>query len=51
MALDGTMFSKSGVISGGSLHLRSKARRWEERDMIKLKEKKDQLTAELRVRA
>ncbi|XP_041927826.1 structural maintenance of chromosomes protein 1B isoform X1 [Alosa sapidissima] len=48
VALDGTMFSKSGVISGGSLALRSKARRWEERDMNKLKEKKDQLTAELR---
>uniref|UniRef100_A0A4W5RZR6 Structural maintenance of chromosomes 1B n=1 Tax=Hucho hucho TaxID=62062 RepID=A0A4W5RZR6_9TELE len=48
VALDGTMFSKSGVISGGSSHLRSKARRWDEKDMIKLKELKEQLTAELR---
>ncbi|KAI4881270.1 hypothetical protein NFI96_033789, partial [Prochilodus magdalenae] len=48
IALDGTMFSKSGVISGGSVHLRSKARRWEEKEMIGLKERKEQLTAELR---
>uniref|UniRef100_A0AAZ3P9H7 SMC hinge domain-containing protein n=1 Tax=Oncorhynchus tshawytscha TaxID=74940 RepID=A0AAZ3P9H7_ONCTS len=48
VALDGTMFSKSGVISGGSSHLRSKARRWDEKDMTKLKELKEQLTAELR---
>ncbi len=49
MALDGTLFRKSGVISGGSLDLRSKARRWEEKDMNKLKEEKDQLSSELRV--
>ncbi|XP_072519346.1 structural maintenance of chromosomes protein 1B [Salminus brasiliensis] len=48
VALDGTMFSKSGVISGGSLHLRSKARRWEEKEMSGLKERKEQLSAELR---
>uniref|UniRef100_A0A672Q8R1 Structural maintenance of chromosomes protein 1B-like n=1 Tax=Sinocyclocheilus grahami TaxID=75366 RepID=A0A672Q8R1_SINGR len=48
VALDGTLFRKSGVISGGSLDLRSKARRWEEKDMNKLKEEKDQLSSELR---
>ncbi|XP_026884598.2 structural maintenance of chromosomes protein 1B isoform X3 [Electrophorus electricus] len=48
VALDGTMFSKSGVISGGSMHLRSKARRWEEKEMSGLKERKEQLSAELR---
>ncbi|KAL7862605.1 hypothetical protein SRHO_G00115890 [Serrasalmus rhombeus] len=48
VALDGTMFSRSGVISGGSVHLRSKARRWEEKEMSGLKERKEQLTAELR---
>ncbi|XP_076878249.1 structural maintenance of chromosomes protein 1B [Brachyhypopomus gauderio] len=48
VALDGTMFSKSGVISGGSLHLRSRARRWEEKEMCGLRERKEQLTAELR---
>ncbi|XP_066505148.1 structural maintenance of chromosomes protein 1B [Hoplias malabaricus] len=47
VALDGTMFSKSGVISGGSMHLRSKARRWEEKEMSGLKERKEKLTAEL----
>ncbi|KAL2080887.1 hypothetical protein ACEWY4_022740 [Coilia grayii] len=47
VALDGTLFSKSGVISGGAAHLRSKVRRWEERDLSKLKERKDQLVAEL----
>ncbi|KAL0968626.1 hypothetical protein UPYG_G00269310 [Umbra pygmaea] len=48
VTLDGTMFSKSGVISGGSTHLRSKALCWDEKDMIVLKDRKDQLTAELR---
>ncbi|XP_063069988.1 structural maintenance of chromosomes protein 1B [Engraulis encrasicolus] len=47
VALDGTLFSKSGVISGGAQHLRGKARRWEEKDFNKLKERKDQLTTEL----
>ncbi|KAJ8262037.1 hypothetical protein GJAV_G00161370 [Gymnothorax javanicus] len=48
VALDGTMFSKSGEISGGSFNLRSKARCWEEKVMSQLKESKDQLTTELR---
>ncbi|KAF4094287.1 hypothetical protein AMELA_G00011810 [Ameiurus melas] len=48
VSLDGTLFSKSGVISGGSVHLRYKARRWEEKDMNGLKERKEQLSAELR---
>uniref|UniRef100_A0A8C5G8L7 Structural maintenance of chromosomes protein 1B-like n=1 Tax=Gouania willdenowi TaxID=441366 RepID=A0A8C5G8L7_GOUWI len=48
VALDGTMFLKSGVISGGSSDLRTKARRWNEKDMTHLKERKDQLTTELR---
>uniref|UniRef100_A0A8C9WRD1 Structural maintenance of chromosomes protein n=1 Tax=Scleropages formosus TaxID=113540 RepID=A0A8C9WRD1_SCLFO len=47
VALDGTMFFKSGVISGGSSHLRSKARCWDEKDVNKLKERKEQLAAEL----
>ncbi|KAM6973344.1 structural maintenance of chromosomes protein 1B [Aplochiton taeniatus] len=48
VALDGSMFSKSGVISGGSSDLRSKARCWDEKDMRQLKEHKENLTAELR---
>lgn len=49
VALDGSLFRKSGVISGGSLDLSKKARRWDEKDMNKLKEEKDKLSSELRV--
>ncbi|XP_062856849.1 structural maintenance of chromosomes protein 1B [Trichomycterus rosablanca] len=48
VALDGTLFSKSGVISGGSFQLSLKARRWEEKEMSGLKERKEKLSAELR---
>lgn len=48
VAFDGTLFRKSGVISGGSLDLSKKARRWDEKDMNKLKEEKDKLSSELR---
>ncbi|XP_029697016.1 structural maintenance of chromosomes 1B isoform X2 [Takifugu rubripes] len=47
VSLDGTLFSKSGVISGGSSDLRNKARCWDEKAVVQLKERKDQLTAEL----
>lgn len=43
------LFSKSGVISGGSSDLRSKARCWDEKAVVQLKERKEQLTAELHV--
>ncbi|XP_056138365.1 structural maintenance of chromosomes protein 1B [Lampris incognitus] len=48
VALDGTLFFKSGAISGGASDLRTKARCWDNKDMKRLKERKDQLTAELR---
>ncbi|CAJ1056143.1 structural maintenance of chromosomes protein 1B [Xyrichtys novacula] len=48
VSLDGTLFTKSGIISGGSSDLRSKARCWEEKEMKQLMEQKHQLTAELR---
>ncbi|KAM9815022.1 structural maintenance of chromosomes protein 1B [Syngnathus typhle] len=48
VSLDGTMFSKSGLISGGSSDLRSKARCWGDKDVTRLKNKKQQLTDELR---
>ncbi|KAM6937011.1 structural maintenance of chromosomes protein 1B [Xenentodon cancila] len=48
VTLDGTLFKTSGVISGGSSYLRTKARCWDEKDMIQLKERMDQQTAELR---
>ncbi|KAJ3596323.1 hypothetical protein NHX12_002732, partial [Muraenolepis orangiensis] len=47
VALDGSLFTKSGVISGGSSDLRSKARCWEDKDLKTLKDRKNQLTAEL----
>uniref|UniRef100_A0A8C5FVX0 SMC hinge domain-containing protein n=1 Tax=Gadus morhua TaxID=8049 RepID=A0A8C5FVX0_GADMO len=50
VTLDGTLFTKSGVISGGSSDLRTKARCWDEKAVKTLKDRKDQLTAELRVR-
>ncbi|XP_061532831.1 structural maintenance of chromosomes protein 1B [Phycodurus eques] len=48
VSLDGTLFSKSGVISGGSSDLRTKARCWDDKDVTRLKYKKDELTDELR---
>ncbi|XP_059191637.1 structural maintenance of chromosomes protein 1B [Centropristis striata] len=48
VSLDGTMFAKSGTISGGSSYLRSKARCWDEKDMRRLIERKELLTAEMR---
>lgn len=51
MALDGTLFLKSGVISGGSSDLRSKARCWDEKEINKMKERRDNLINELKVRS
>ncbi|XP_077451447.1 structural maintenance of chromosomes protein 1B isoform X2 [Stigmatopora argus] len=48
VSLDGTLFSKSGVISGGTSDLRFKARCWDDNDVTRLKHKKQQLTDELK---
>ncbi|XP_061750436.1 structural maintenance of chromosomes protein 1B [Nerophis ophidion] len=48
VSLDGTLFARSGVISGGSSDLKAKARCWDEKDVTKLKEQKEQMSAELR---
>ncbi|XP_069823979.1 structural maintenance of chromosomes protein 1B [Dendropsophus ebraccatus] len=48
VSLDGTLFMKSGVISGGSSDLRFKAKRWDEKEINELKEKKDSLMSELK---
>ncbi|NXF47450.1 SMC1B protein, partial [Oceanites oceanicus] len=48
VALDGTLFLKSGVISGGSSDLRFKARCWDDKEMKKLKERRDSLINELK---
>uniref|UniRef100_A0AAX7SSJ4 Structural maintenance of chromosomes protein 1A n=1 Tax=Astatotilapia calliptera TaxID=8154 RepID=A0AAX7SSJ4_ASTCA len=50
VALDGTLFQKSGVISGGASDLKAKARRWDEKAVDKLKEKKEKLTEELKAK-
>ncbi|XP_063237395.1 structural maintenance of chromosomes protein 1A isoform X2 [Bacillus rossius redtenbacheri] len=48
VALDGTFYQKSGIISGGSLDLARKAKRWDEKHMSQLKATKEKLTEELR---
>ncbi|KAM6091266.1 structural maintenance of chromosomes protein 1B [Theristicus caerulescens] len=48
VALDGTLFLKSGVISGGSSDLRFKARCWDDKEMNKMKERRDSLIHELK---
>ena len=40
VALDGTFYQKSGIISGGSLDLARKAKRWDEKHMSQLKAQK-----------
>ncbi|KAM9376219.1 structural maintenance of chromosomes protein 1B [Pholidichthys leucotaenia] len=47
VSLEGTMFEKSGVMSGGSRNLRTKAHCWDEKDMMRLKERKEKLAAQL----
>lgn len=48
VALDGTYYTKSGLISGGSLDLARKAKRWDEKQMSQLKSQKDKLQEEIR---
>jgi structural maintenance of chromosome 1 len=48
VALDGTFYQKSGIISGGSLDLARKAKRWDEKQMALLKSRKEKLQDQLR---
>lgn len=48
VALDGTFYQKSGIMSGGSLDLARKAKRWDEKQMSQLKAMKEKITDELR---
>lgn len=48
VALDGTLFQKSGIISGGASDLKAKARRWDEKQLNMLKSRKEKLTEELK---
>merc|ERR1719414_1523123 len=48
VALDGTFYQKSGIISGGSMDLARKAKRWDDKQVSTLKSRKERLTDELR---
>jgi len=48
IALDGTSYQKSGIISGGSVDLARKAKRWDDKQVSTLKSRKEKLTEELR---
>ncbi|ESN94054.1 hypothetical protein HELRODRAFT_187454 [Helobdella robusta] len=48
VSLDGTLFQKSGVISGGASDLKMKARRWDEKMLNQLKSRKEKLTEEMK---
>lgn len=48
VALDGTFYQKSGIMSGGSLDLARKAKRWDDKEMGNLKNQKEKLSEELR---
>ena len=48
VALDGTFYQKSGIISGGSVDLARKAKRWDDKQVSTLKSKKEKLSDDLR---
>ncbi|XP_037956662.1 structural maintenance of chromosomes protein 1A isoform X2 [Teleopsis dalmanni] len=48
LALDGTFYQKSGIISGGSHDLARKAKRWDEKHMAQLKMLKEKINEELK---
>ncbi|CAJ0944758.1 unnamed protein product, partial [Mesorhabditis belari] len=49
VALDGTLFQQSGIISGGGADLKQKAKKWDENAMRKLKDRRGQLNDEINV--
>uniref|UniRef100_A0A5F9DGV2 Structural maintenance of chromosomes 1B n=2 Tax=Oryctolagus cuniculus TaxID=9986 RepID=A0A5F9DGV2_RABIT len=48
VALDGTLFLKSGVISGGSSDLKHKARYWDEKELKNMRDRRGLLVQELK---
>ncbi|KAA0199123.1 SMC1A protein [Fasciolopsis buskii] len=48
VSLEGTLFQRSGVISGGASDLKARARRWDEKQISTLMAKRDALQAELK---
>merc|ERR1711971_562287 len=49
VALDGTFYQKSGIISGGSVDLARKAKRWDDKQVSTLKSRKEKLSEDLRL--
>ena len=45
VALDGTFYQKSGIISGGSVDLAKKAKRWDDKQVSTLKSRKEKLVS------
>lgn len=48
VSFDGTLFQKSGLISGGSSELKQKAKRWDEKHFDALRRKKDEYTEQFK---
>lgn len=48
VALDGTLYTKSGLVSGGKMDLERKARRWGQKNVLKMKTKRNNLLEELK---
>ena len=51
VALDGTYYKKSGIISGGSADLERKAKRWDDKQENSLKSGKEKLNEDLKLEA
>ena len=49
VALDGIFYQKSGIISGGSVDLARKAKRWDDKQVSSLKSRKEKLSEDLRL--
>ncbi|VUZ57622.1 unnamed protein product [Hymenolepis diminuta] len=48
VSLDGTLFQRSGVISGGASDLKARAKRWDEKQISSLMSRRDALQTELK---
>lgn len=49
VSLDGTLYKKSGIISGGVTDLVRKSRQWDEKQIVQLKEKRVLVNLVLRI--
>jgi structural maintenance of chromosome 1 len=48
VSLEGTLFQKSGVISGGAADIKAKAKRWDEKQVDALKRQRDRYLEEIK---